>query len=273
MGTVNSSLQEIEMKTLVILYLTLVTSTVPFPQFGGFGGFGNSQNCFGSRCNQNNGLTFGGFGGFGGFQGFGGHRQNCLGSQCNQNNFGRRKRASDTVEISQDTDAMEPDTVEVSKDTMEIYHDGDTVEISKDTDAVEISKDTVETSHDDDTVDISRHPNTLVPTQVTYFTTQGDKQSGPFTFTSLTPSLSNLFPYLGFPWFSYSSSVQHNPRAQTSAESDVDSIPQSPPEETTAPESPQYNVFLPWFQSLSPTNASLHNFLFPLESSFPFGGR
>merc|ERR1712112_645403 len=213
MGTVNSSLQEIEMKTLVILYLTLVTSTVPFPQFGGFGGFGNSQNCFGSRCNQNNGLTFGGFGGFGGFQGFGGHRYNCLAiGHCNQNNFGRRKRASDTVEVSQDTDAKEPDTVEIS--------------------------------HDGDTVDISRHLNTLVPTQVTYFTTQGDKQSGPFTFTSLTPSLSNLFPYLGFPWFSYSSSIQHNPRAQSPAESDLDTISQSPLEEPTAPESPQYNVFL-----------------------------
>merc|ERR1712002_130895 len=252
MGAVNRSLKIGIMKTLVILYLTLVTSTVPFPQFGGFGGFGNSQNCFGSRCNQNNGLTFGGFGGFGGFQGFGGHRQNCLGSQRNQNNFGRRKRASDTVEISKDTDA---------------------VEVSKEPDTVEISKDTVETSRDDDTVDISRHHNTLVPTRVTYFTTQGDKQSGPFTFTSLTPSLSNLFPYLGFPWFSYSSSVQHNPRAQSPAESDVDSIPPSPQEEPTAPESPQYNVFLPWFQSLSPTNASLHNFLFPFGSSFPFGGR
>merc|ERR1712227_1072399 len=115
-----------------------------------------------------------------------------------------------------------------------------------------------------------------------------------FTFPSFNQSSFNqrsvkLFPFgLGFPWFSYSSSIEHSPEENSSAESGdttpqtqdtapqiQDTAPQTSVEESTLPESQSvYSVLVPaWFQSLSPTNVSLHKVLFPFGSSFLFGGR
>jgi len=133
----------------------------------------------------------------------------------------------------------------------------DTVELSQESDTVAISS-------KPDTEEITVKPDTVETLEYPYLVS--------FTFPSSNKRSFNLFPFgLGFPWFSLSSSIQHNPGEKIPAESDQETQTRTPGEESTAHGSvSEYSVPV-WFQS--PTNVSLHKFLFPFGSRFPFGGR
>merc|ERR1712126_481538 len=224
----------VKMKISIRLYFLYLTSMSSFAQFIG---------------------TSGGFSGLLGFSG-----------DFNYGALGRRKRS--TIRIS-----AEPDTVLTSwkSDTEEISPVLDTLEIFNESD-------TMVSSQEPDNVKISREPDEGEP-EYPYLVS--------FPFPSFNQSSFNqrsvkLFPFgLSFPWFSYSSSIEHSPEENSSAESEdttpqtQDTAPKTSVEESTLPESQSlYSVLVPaWFQSLSPTNVSLHKVLFPFGSSFPFGGR
>jgi len=153
-----------------------------------------------------------------------------------------------SAESDQDTVTQTPGEESTAPGTLELSQESDTVAIS--------SK--------PDTEDMTVKPDTVETLEYPYLVQ--------FTFPSSNKRSFNLVPFgLGFPWFSSSSSIKHNPGEKISAESDQETQTRTPGEESTAPESVSEYSVPAWFQS--PTNVSLHKFLFPFGSSFPFDGR
>merc|ERR1711962_177421 len=187
---------------------------------------------------------------FGGIFGEGGGFTCLGGKKCY---YGRRRKRS-SVEISEKLNTME--TIP-EPNNMEISLEADTVEISQEPVNVGISPEL-------DTKEITVKPDSVKTSEYPYLV--------PFTFPSSDERSINLFPFgLSFPWFSFSSSIQQNPGEKISAESDQETQTRTPGEESTAHGSVSEYSVPAWFQS--PTNVSLHKFLFPFGSSFPFGGR
>merc|ERR1712226_1389245 len=87
---------------------------------------------------------------------------------------------------------------------------------------------------------------TLLPIQVTYTTTHGDQQYGPFTsYLHSNPSLLSPFG-TSFPWFPHILPVPHNTANQSPlTKTAPDTNPHTAGEESLSPQSPQYNVLLP----------------------------
>jgi len=154
---------------------------------------------------------FGGiFGEVGGKIGF-----TCLGGKKCYN--GRRRKRS-TVEISE------------KLNTMETLPDPSNLEISLEADTVEISQDPINVgiSPEPNTEKITVKPESVKIPEYPYLV--------PFSFPSSDERSINLFPFgLSFPWFSFSSSIQHRTGEKISAESDQETQTQAPDEESTAP--------------------------------------
>merc|ERR1712240_623382 len=134
-------------------------------------------------------------GGFSGLLGFSG--------DYNYGALGRRKRSTNRISAEPDTvlTSWKPDTEETSPvpDIVEIFNESDTMV----------------TSQESDNVKISHEPDEGEPENpyLVYFTFPLFNQS------SFNQRSVNLFPFgLGFPWFSYSSSIEHSPEENSSAE-------------------------------------------------------